>query len=112
MSRQSDVQDSIGNALGYNWAAEVPLRATIVDRMGNQHQVNKLTYQTDRDRFSSMSSRAPQLADIARLRLAGERRTRYRSPGLAYGARRPARIFTGGSGIVLIRMGSGQVSNS
>lgn len=57
------------------WAADSPLRATIVDRMGNQHQVSKLSYQgrTEIEYFVDEQPRTAQLADVARLRLEGER---------------------------------------
>ena len=99
------------------WAAEAPLRATIVDRMGNQHQVNKLTYQgrTEIEYFVNEQPRTAQLADIARLRLAGEREDEEVPLTLVWrnGASETGRIFTGGSGIAPHQdaLGSGQVSN-
>lgn len=100
-----------------SWAEEGPLRATIVDRMGNQHQVSKLTYQsrTEIEYFVDEQPRTAQLADIARLRLEGEREDEEVQLVLTWrnGTSETGRIFTGGSGIAPHQdaLGSGQVSN-
>lgn len=98
-------------------AADSPLRATVVDRMGNQHQVNKLSYQglTEIEYFVDEQPRTAQLADIARLRLEGEREDEEAQLTLVWrnGASETGTIFTGGSGIAPHQdaLGSGQVSN-
>jgi len=99
------------------WAADSPLRATIVDRMGNQHQVSKLSYQgrTEIEYFVDEQPRTAQLADVARLRLEGEREDEEARLILTWrnGATEKGTIFTGGSGISPHQdaLGSGQVSN-
>ncbi len=99
------------------WATDSPLRATVVDRLGNQHQVNKLSYQgrTEIEYFVDEQPRTAQLADIARLRLEGEREDEEVQLTLVWrnGASEKGTIFTGGSGIAPHQdaLGSGQVSN-
>jgi hypothetical protein len=99
------------------WAADSPLRATIVDRMGNQHQVSKLSYQgrTELEYFVDDQPRTAQLIDVARLRLEGEREDEEVELTLFWrnGTSETGRIFTGGSGIAPHQdaLGSGQVSH-
>lgn len=99
------------------WGADSQLRATIVDRMGNQHQVSKLSYQsrTELDYFVDDQPRTAQLVDIARFRLEGEREDEEQQISITWrnGGTETGRIFTGGSGIAPHQdaLGSGQVSN-
>ncbi|MBI2506276.1 MAG: hypothetical protein HYW07_23930 [Candidatus Latescibacteria bacterium] len=113
---------SAGVLLATLWAATArganpELRATIVDRMGNQHQVAKFSYQdrAELEYFVGDQPRAVQLADIARFRLDGEREDEEVQITLTWrnGNSETGRIFTGGSGIAPHQdaLGSGQVSN-
>jgi hypothetical protein len=99
------------------WGGESQLKATVVDRMGNQHQVGKLSYQgrTELEYSVDDQPRTVQLADIARFRLDGEREDEEQQISIVWrnGATETGRLFTGGSGIAPHQdaLGSGQVSN-
>ena len=56
-------------------AATSPLKATIIDRYGNQHQVNKFTFQgrQDLEIYVQGQRRLVELVKVARLRFEGER---------------------------------------
>ena len=67
-------------ALAVLWASVVgaatsPLKATIIDRYGNQHQVDKLTFQgrQDLEIYVAGQRQLMALAKISRLRFEGER---------------------------------------
>jgi hypothetical protein len=67
-------------ALAMLWASVVgaatsPLKATIIDRYGNQHQVDKLTFQgrQDLEIYVAGQRQLMALAKISRLRFEGER---------------------------------------
>ncbi|MEE3258272.1 MAG: hypothetical protein VX293_03590 [Candidatus Latescibacterota bacterium] len=57
------------------WAATSPLKATIVDRYGNQHQVEKFTFQgrQDLEIYVEGQRQLVALTRISRLRFEGER---------------------------------------
>ena len=57
------------------WAATSPLKATIIDRYGNQHQVDKFTFQGRRDLeiYVEGQRQLMPLAKVSRLRFEGER---------------------------------------
>ncbi len=99
------------------WGENVPLRATVVDRMGNQHQVSKLSYhgRPELEYFIDDQPHTAQLADIARFRLDGEREDEEQQISITWrnGGTETGRIFTGGSGISPSQdaLGSGQISN-
>lgn len=99
------------------WGESAPLRATVVDRMGNQHQVSKLSYhgRPELEYFVDDQPRTAQLADIARFRLDGEREDEEEQISITWrnGGTETGRIFTGGTGISPSQdaLGSGQVSN-
>lgn len=99
------------------WGENAPLRATVVDRMGNQHQVSKLSYhgRPELEYFVDDQSHTAQLADIARFRLDGEREDEEQQISITWrnGGTETGRIFTGGSGISPSQdaLGSGQISN-
>lgn len=58
-----------------SWAATSPLKATIIDRYGNQHQVDKFTFQgrQDLEIYLQGQRQLVPLARISRLRFEGER---------------------------------------
>ena len=58
-----------------SWAATSPLKATVVDRYGNQHQVDKFTFQgrQDLEIYVQGQRRLVALTRVARLRFEGER---------------------------------------
>lgn len=99
------------------WGENAPLRATVVDRMGNQHQVSKLSYhgRPELEYYIDDQPHTAQLADIARFRLDGEREDEEQQISITWrnGRTETGRIFTGGSGISPSQdaLGSGQVSN-
>ncbi|MCC7262605.1 MAG: hypothetical protein IT369_08810 [Candidatus Latescibacteria bacterium] len=94
-----------------------PLRATVIDRLGNQHQVSKLSYRGnfELEYFVGDQPRTAQLVDIARFRLDGERGDEEQPISITWrnGATETGRIFTGGAGISTSEdaLGSGQISN-
>ena len=57
------------------WGGTSPLKATIIDRYGNQHQVDKLTFQgrQDLEIYIDGQRRLVALAKVSRLRFEGER---------------------------------------
>lgn len=99
------------------WGASPELKATIVDRMGNQHEVSRLTYQgqTELDYYVDDQQRTARLADLERFQLEGEREDEEQKITLVWrtGRIETGRIFTGGAGIAPHQdaLGGGQTAN-
>lgn len=99
------------------WGAGPEIKATVVDRMGNQHEVSRLTYQgrPELEYYLGDQQHTVQLTDIARLQLEGEREDEEQQLTLVWrtGRIERGRIFTGGAGIAPHQdvLGGGQATN-
>jgi hypothetical protein len=82
-------------------AATSPLKATIIDRYGNQHQVDKFTFQgrQDLEIYVQGQRRLVELVKVARLRFEGERSDEEQRVMLVFrnGAQEAGLMVTGGS---------------
>ena len=82
-------------------AATSPLKATIIDRYGNQHQVDKFTFQgrQDLEIYVQGQRRLVELVKVARLRFEGERSDEEQRVVLVFrnGSQEAALMVTGGS---------------
>ncbi len=82
-------------------AATSSLKATIIDRYGNQHQVDKFTFQgrQDLEIYVQGQRRLVELVKVARLRFEGERSDEEQDIMLEFrtGVREKGKMVTGGS---------------
>ena len=82
-------------------AATSPLKATLIDRYGNQHQVEKFTFQgrQDLEIYFQGQRRLVGLVKVARLRFEGERSDEEQDVVLEFrnGVREKGKMVTGGS---------------
>ena len=82
-------------------AATSSLKATIIDRYGNQHQVDKFTFQgrQDLEIYVQGQRRLVKLVKVARLRFEGERSDEEQDIMLEFrtGVREKGKMVTGGS---------------
>ncbi len=82
-------------------AATSPLKATIIDRYGNQHQVDKFTFQgrQDLEIYFQGQRRLVKLVKVARLRFEGERSDEEQRVVLVFrnGVQEAGLMVTGGS---------------
>ena len=82
-------------------AATSSLKATIIDRYGNQHQVDKFTFQgrQDLEIYVQGQRRLVELVKVARLRFEGERSDEEQDVMLEFrnGVREKGKMVTGGS---------------
>ena len=82
-------------------AATSPLKATIIDRYGNQHQVDKFTFQgrQDLEVYVQGQRRLVELVKVARLRFEGERSDEEQRVVLMFrnGSQEVGLMVTGGS---------------
>lgn len=82
-------------------AATSPLKATIIDRYGNQHQVDKFTFQgrQDLEIYIQGQRRLVELVRVARLRFEGERSDEEQRVVLEFrhGSQETGLMVTGGS---------------
>ena len=82
-------------------AATSPLKATIIDRYGNQHQVDKFTFQgrQDLEIYVQGQRRLVELVKVARLRFEGERSDEEQRVVLVFrnGLQEAGLMVTGGS---------------
>ena len=82
-------------------AATSPLKATIIDRYGNQHQVDKFTFQgrQDLEIYIQGQRRLVKLVKVARLRFEGERSDEEQRVVLVFrnGSQEAGLMVTGGS---------------
>ena len=82
-------------------AATSPLKATIIDRYGNQHQVDKFTFQgrQDLEIYVQGQRRLVELVKVARLRFEGERSDEEQRVVLVFrnGSQEAGLMVTGGS---------------
>ena len=82
-------------------AATSPLKATIIDRYGNQHQVDKFTFQgrQDLEIYFQGQRRLVELVKVARLRFEGERSDEEQRVVLVFrnGVQESGLMVTGGS---------------
>ena len=82
-------------------AATSPLKATIIDRYGNQHQVDKFTFQgrQDLEIYVQGQRRLVELVRVARLRFEGERSDEEQRVVLVFrnGGQEAGLMVTGGS---------------
>ena len=82
-------------------AATSPLKATIIDRYGNQHQVDKFTFQGRQDLaiYVQGQRRLVELVKVARLRFEGERSDEEQRVVLVFrnGGQEAGLMVTGGS---------------
>ncbi len=82
-------------------AATSPLKATIIDRYGNQHQVDKFTFQgrQDLEIYFQGQRRLVELVKVSRLRFEGERSDEEQRVVLMFrnGSQEAGLMVTGGS---------------
>ncbi len=82
-------------------AATSSLKATIIDRYGNQHQVDKFTFQgrQDLEIYVQGQRRLVELVKVARLRFEGERSDEEQDIMIEFrtGVREKGKMVTGGS---------------